>query len=469
MNLSQKMLQELESKALFNQARDYAFEYIDTLETQDIYPSEENLSKLEQFDEDLQESTIAAGEILKKLHKIGTLGTVTHTSGSYYGFIIGAAVPIALATKWLADVWDQCGGLYISSPLNATLEIVCEKWLKSLLRLPEKAVAGFVSGGSMANFSAIIAARYHILKKLGWDVNKKGLNGAPKIRIITHDQIHASIRKNLVLLGFGDETIEYVASDNEGRLLVSELPALDETCLVFLQAGNANSGSFDDFDTVCTLANKANAWVHIDGAFGLWAAASNELCYLTKGIEKADSWALDAHKTLNVPYDSGIVLCKHPEAMANALQATGEYIIYSDNKRDPMLYTPEMSKRSRAIELWATLKYLGKSGVDEMVTTLHKNALKIATGLEKLNFLVLNQVVFNQVLVALKSEEDTKSVLNYLQNSGKLWLGGSVWQGKTVIRISVSSWRTNENDIKTTLALFQEAKERQSRPNNVKL
>jgi len=458
MNLQERMLKELEEKKIFDQARDYAFEYIDKLEEMDVYPSEESLNKLSAFDENIYENPSSPSEILSLLHNIGTLGTVAHTGGRYYGFIIGGATPISQATKWLTDLWDQCGGLYVSSPLNAELEVICEKWLKELLNLPKESVAGFVSGGSMANFSAIIAARYQILKNLGWDVNTKGLNGSPKIRIITHKQIHASIRKNLVLLGFGDVNIEYVSSDNQGRMVVNELPELDNSCLVFLQAGNANSGSFDDFDKVCDLANKANAWVHIDGAFGLWAAASKDLAYLTKGIEKADSWALDAHKTLNLPYDSGIVLCKHSDAMANALQATGDYIIYSNDKRDPMLYTPEMSKRSRAIELWATLKYLGKNGIDEMISTFHNNAKFLAIELEKAGFTILNEVVYNQILVSLENEEHTKSVLSFLQNSGKIWLGGSLWDDKAVIRISVSSWRTNEADIKTTIELFKKAK-----------
>jgi len=458
MNLQEQMLKELEEKKIFDQARNYAFEYIDKLEEIDVYPSEESLEKLSAFDEDITTNSTSASEILSFLHNTGTFGIVAHTGGRYYGFIIGGAIPITKATKWLTDIWDQCGGLYVSSPLNAELEVVCEKWLKNLLNLPQESVAGFVSGGSMANFSAIIAARYQILKNLGWDVNTKGLNGSPKIRIITHQQIHASIRKNLVLLGFGDESIEYISSDAQGRMVVEELPELDNSCLIFLQAGNANSGSFDDFDTVCDLANKVNAWVHIDGAFGLWAAASKKLAYLTKGIEKADSWALDAHKTLNVPYDSGIVICKHADAMANALQATGDYIIYSNDKRDPMLYTPEMSKRSRAIELWAALKYLGKNGIDEMVSTFHDNAVKISSELRKEGFQILNDVVFNQVLVTLENDVKTKSVLSYIQKSGKVWLGGSKWEGKTVIRISVSSWRTNETDIKTTIQLFKEAK-----------
>lgn len=459
MSVQQQMLNELEDKNSFDLARRFAFEYIDQIDQKDVYPNEENLAKLNEFDEELGDASIPAEKILTQLHEIGTLGTVTHTGGRYYGFIIGGVTPVSLATKWLADVWDQCGGLYVSSPLNAKLEVTCEAWLKELLGLPEETVAGFVSGGSMANFSAIIAARYHILEGMGWNVNKKGLNGAPKIRVITHQQIHASIRKNLVLLGFGDECIEYVPADDQGRLVVEELPELDSSCIVFLQAGNANSGSFDHFEEVCAIANTAGSWVHIDGAFGLWAAASKSLSHLTAGIEKADSWALDAHKTLNVPYDSGIVMCKKPQAMANALQATGDYIIYSENDRDPMLYTPEMSRRSRVIELWATLKYLGKNGIDEMIYNFHERAQDLARGLREIGYEIPNEVVFNQVLVALKDDQKTNAVLAYLQNSGDCWLGGSQWHGRAVIRVSISSWRTTEDDIKRTIELFSDAKE----------
>ncbi len=457
-SIQNKMLSELKSKDIFEVAKNYAFQYLDETETRDVYPSQENIQKLQDFNEILPDKSSKPEDIIKQLHTLGTLGTVNHTGGNYFGFIIGSATPVSLATKWLTDVWDQCGGLFVSSPINASLELVCEKWLKEILNLPKNTVAGFVSGGSMANFSALAAARFHILKQQGWNVNKKGLSGAPKIRLITHNQIHASIKKNLVLLGFGDECIEYISSDDEGRIVVEELPILDNSCIIFLQAGNANSGSFDNFETVCEMANKAKSWVHIDGAFGLWVAASKSLSYLTKGIEKADSWALDAHKTLNVPYDSGIVLCKHATSMANALQASGDYIIYSDTKRDPMLYTPEMSKRSRVFELWATLKYLGKNGIDAMVTSFHERAVQLAEGLNKEGFEILNEVVFNQVLVGLETDEKTTKMLSSIQNSGKAWLGGSLWKGRTVIRVSVSSWRTSYKDIVNTIELFKEAK-----------
>jgi len=451
------MSKELESKELFDQARSYAFEYLDQVEEMDVFPSKKNLAKLSNFDEELQDESILAEEVLKQLHDFGSPATVAQMGSRYFGFVNGSAVPIALGVKWLTDVWDQCGGLYFASPINSKLEAICENWLKDIFNLPKETVAGFVSGTSTANLCALAAARYQLLKNLGWDVNEDGLYGAPKIRIIAHEQVHASVKKTVALLGIGKKNVEWIPSDDQGRMIVEKLPELDNSCMVLMQAGNANTGAFDDFDTVCDLANKAGAWVHIDGAFGLWAAASKSRGYLTKGMEKASSWAVDGHKTLNTPYDSGIVLCRYPDALISAMQATGEYLIYSDH-REPILYTTEMSKRSRAIELWATMKYLGKDGIDQMVSTLHLRAEQLARGLMLAGFEVINEVVFNQVLVAGESEEASKEIVNFIQESGECWLGGTVWNGKAAIRISVCSWRTTEEDIDRTIRLFVETK-----------
>ncbi len=452
--LQKQMKQELDSKELFDQARSYAFQYIDEIETMDVFPSENNLEKLTHFDEELQDESMPAKKVIDQLYVYGSPNTIAQTGGRYFGFVNGGAVPVSLGVKWLSDIWDQCGGLYLTSPINAKLETVCEHWLKDVFKLPKETVAGFVSGTSMANLCGLAAARYQLLKNMGWDVNENGLNGAPKLRIIAHDQAHASVKKTLAMLGFGKNSIEWVPSDDQGRIVFEKLPTLDQTCLVLLQAGNANTGAFDNFDQVCDKANQVGAWVHIDGAFGLWAAAASELAFLTKGIEKASSWAVDGHKTLNTPYDSGVIMCRYPDALVSALQATGEYILYS-KERDPLLYTPELSKRSRAIELWATMKYLGKNGIDEMITTFHKRAKQLEKGLSEIGFEIINEVVFNQVLVAGKDDENTKAVIAYIQKSGESWLGGSTWQGKAVIRISICSWRTSEDDIKRTIALFK--------------
>ncbi len=451
------MMQELRSKANFDQARAYAFDYIDGIEAMDVFPSAVNLEKLRNFDEPLAERATPAENIIEQLHTYGSPATVAQTGGRYFGFVNGGAVPAALGAKWLADVWDQCGGLFNTSPVNAQLEVVCERWLKDIFKLSEETVAGFVSGTSTANLCALAAARYQLLQNLGWDINQRGLNGAPALRVIAHEQTHASVKRTLALLGYGFDNVEWVPSDEQGRLRLEELPTLDSTCLVLLQAGNANTGSYDNFDQVCDLAKQVGAWVHIDGAFGLWAAASSSLSHLTEGIEKADSWAVDGHKTLNAPYDSGIVLCRHPQALIPAMQASGEYLVYSE-QRDPILYTTEMSKRSRAIELWATMKYLGKSGIDELVTTFHTRARQLEQGLRSSGFRIVNEVVFNQVLIATEDEHKTKQVIEYIQQSGECWLGGSTWRGEAVIRVSICSWVTSADDIERTVELFKKAR-----------
>ncbi|MBX2876051.1 MAG: aminotransferase class V-fold PLP-dependent enzyme [Saprospiraceae bacterium] len=456
MSLQRKMSQELQDKTLFEKARTYAYTYINDIHEMDVFPSSESLENLKAFDEPLPTEAGSALAVLDQLNQFGGPATIAQTGGRYFGFVNGGAVPAALGVKWLADVWDQCGGLYLTSPINAKLESVCENWLQEIFGLPRDTVAGFVSGTSMANLCGLAAARYRLLKNQGWDINEQGLNGAPAIRILAHEQVHASVKKTLAMLGFGRANIEWIPSDEQGRIVVEALPPLDNTCLVLLQAGNVNTGAYDNFDSVCDQAKLAGAWVHIDGAFGLWAAAVQELKYLTKGFEKADSWAVDGHKTLNTPYDSGIILCRHQEALISALQATGEYLVFSE-QRDPLLYTPELSKRSRAIELWATLKYLGKAGVDEMILGFHQRAKQLEQGLAKLGFDILNEVVFNQVLVRFEDDARTKQVIDYVQRSGEAWIGPSSWNGKVVIRISVCSWVTTEEDIRKTLSVFEQA------------
>jgi len=456
MSIRLQMLKELREKKIFEQARKYAFDYLEDVDDREVFPTPENLNHIEAFDEPLPNHSTSAENLLQQLHELGSPATIAQAGGRYFGFVNGGAIPVSLGVKWLSDVWDQCAGLYLTSPINAKLEAVCEQWLKEIFNLPESTVAGFVSGTSMANLSALAAARYHLLKNLGWDINENGLNGAPKIRIIAHQQVHASIRKTLAMLGFGRNSIEWIPSDEQGRVVVKELPLLNNSCLVLLQAGNVNTGAYDDFDQVCDLANKAGAWVHIDGAFGLWAAATKSLSYLTKGMEKAASWAVDGHKTLNTPYDSGIVLCRYPEALISALQATGEYLTYSE-QRDPLWYGPEMSKRARAVELWACMKYLGRAGIDELVTTLHQRAKQLELGLKAIGVEVLNEVVFNQVLISCGNDEKTKKVIFFVQNSGECWMGASTWNNKAVIRISVCSWRTSEEDIKRTIKIVDKA------------
>ncbi len=456
-NLQEQMRMEMMDKKIFNQVRDYAFEYADKSLERNVYPTEEALTNLKNFNESFPKQGTDSGEVLALLNKYGSPATVSQIGGRYFGLVNGGIIPTGLAAKWLNDFWDQNSPLYVTSPIVSTLETVVENWLKQLFGLPEETVAGFVSGTSMAIMCGLAAARYRIYKKLGWNINENGLIGAPRLRIVAGKHTHGTVLKAVALLGFGKNSIEWVEVDEEGRILPEQIPELDEKTILILQAGNVNSGSFDSFQEICDRAYLADSWVHIDGAFGLWVAGSEKLKSLTKGIEKADSWSVDGHKTLNTPYDSGVVLCKDKDALISALQATGSYIVYGDN-RDGMLYTPEMSRRARAVELWATLKYLGKDGVDNLVYGLHQRATQFAKELSEEGFKILNDVVFNQVLVACESDSETEKVLINIQDLRECWCGGSQWFGKRVIRISVCSWSTTSEDVTRSVASFVKAR-----------
>ncbi|MGB9443238.1 MAG: pyridoxal-dependent decarboxylase [Desulfobacterales bacterium] len=455
--LQEKMFHEMEQKDIFRQAQKYAFDYADNVLERNVYPTPEAIGNLDQFVEKLPESTGNASEVLEQLNQYGAPASVAQTGGRYFGFVDGGVIPAALAARWLSDFWDQNTALYVMSPIAAKLEEVSESWLKTLLGLPDNVVAGFVSGSSLAIFSGLAAARYRIFQNNGWDINKKGFYGAPKIRIVAGRHVHGTVVKAIALLGFGIDNVEWVETDAQGRIIPSEIPELDESTILILQAGNVKSGAFDPFDEICEKANEVNSWVHIDGAFGLWAAASGRLKYLTKGMEKANSFSVDGHKTLNTPYDGGIVLCSDNEALRSALHASGSYIAYSEN-RDGMFYTPEMSRRARAIELWAALKYLGKEGVDELVFELHQRAVQIGQELKAENFQILNDIVFNQVLVACDNDQVTDLTMRYIQESGECWVGGASWNGKEVIRISICSWATTEDDITRCVGAFVSAR-----------
>lgn len=442
---------------VFEQAKGYAFDYLDGIFERKVYPDGQALANLKHFDGLLQSEAEDPEKMLKLLHDYGSPATVATTGGRYFGLVVGGAFAPVMAVKWLADVWDQLAPLYVTSPIMAKLESVCEGWMNDLLGLPKDCAMGLVSGTSMATMAGFAAARYELLKRAGWDVNTKGLFGAPPIRVVLGAEAHSSIFKALAILGLGKERVELVPVDEQGRMQVDKVPALDSNTLLILQAGNVNSGSFDPIDELCDMANKVGAWVHVDGAFGLWAAASASKRYLTKGMEKADSWSVDGHKTLNTPYDCGIVICKDRNAMITAMQASGDYILYSD-QRDGMLYSPDMSRRGRAVELWATLKLLGKSGVEELVDGLCERASQFADEIKVEGFNVLNDVVFNQVLVTCGSPEETASTLRNLQQSGECWCGSGKWHNTPVIRVSVCSWATTEEDISRTVKAFVKAR-----------
>ena len=456
-DLQEEMFSQIQLKELFEQAKAHAFEYMDGVFNRNVFPTDQAIKSLAVFNEPFPTEPGNPAEILELLHEYGSPATVAQTGGRYFGFVNGGSVPAALAAKWLSDVWDQSAGLYVISPIASQLETTCEKWLVDLFGLPTGTAAGFVSGSSTAILSGLAAARNELLKRQGWDVNADGLFGAPELRVVVGEQAHASVFKALALLGLGRSRVEMVPVNSQGQMMPDKMPALNNHCLVIVQAGNVNSGAFDPFEEICERAREAGAWVHIDGAFGLWAATSRTRNFLTKGIEKADSWSVDAHKTLNSPYDCGIILCKDREALVTALQATGAYLHFSE-QRDGMLYTPEMSRRARAVELWATLKSLGKDGLEQLVDRLCGHATQFAGQLHVRGFRILNEVVFNQVLVACDTPEQTKATLENIQKSGECWCGGAVWNGEPVIRICVCSWATTEADIQRSVSAFANAR-----------
>lgn len=456
-DLQQKMFAEFEDLKLFKQAQEYALDYISTHRDRQVFPTEEALNDLSAFYEALPDKMGSGEKILQLLQEKGAPATVPHIGGRYFGLVNGGVIPTSLAVRNLADYWDQNAPLYVTSPINAVIEDVTQNWLVELLGLPEGTVAGFVSGTSISLLAGIAAARYRVYLNNGWDVNKKGLNGAPDIKLYASQHAHGTVVKAVAILGLGTDNIHWLDTDKQGRVIAEKVPMMDSSSILILQAGNVNSGAFDPFDKICAKAAQEGAWIHIDGAFGLWAAGTHRLNHLTHGIEKAHSWSMDGHKTLNTPYDNGVVLCKDEEALVTALQTSGAYIVNSTH-RDGMFYTPEMSRRARAIDLWAALKYLGREGVDELVFGLHERAQQFASEIDKVDgFTVLNDVVFNQVIVKCANDELTQQTITEIQNLRECWVGGSKWEGEAVIRISVCSWATTTEDISRTTASFKQA------------
>ncbi|MEM7736806.1 MAG: aminotransferase class V-fold PLP-dependent enzyme [Deinococcota bacterium] len=463
-DLQKTMLAELADKTVYECAHRHGLAYLEQLCERGVYPSVDALERLSVFDEAFPASSEDAVSVINMLHEYGAEATVASGGGRYFGFVTGGAVPAGHAAKVLGTYWDQNSAMHVMSPLVSQLELVVTRWFQQIFDLPEQTVAGFVSGTSLATFCGLAAARYRLLARAGWDVNEQGLFGAPQIRVVTSRQAHSTVIKAIGMLGFGKGNIEWVDVDDQGRLLASALPQLDNRTLVILQAGNVNSGSFDPFAEICEQAAKAGAWVHVDGAFGMWAGATQQLRHLTYGIELADSWATDGHKTLNTPYDCGIALCRDQEALTASLHMSGGYLMPSNTsnddipERDGMFFTPEMSRRARVIELWATLKYLGRAGLNEMVYGLHERAVQFADAVQKHEgFEVLNDVVFNQVLIQCATDALTDCVLERIQDLRTCWVGGSTWDSHRVIRVSVCSWATTEEDIQRSVASFARA------------
>jgi glutamate/tyrosine decarboxylase-like PLP-dependent enzyme len=397
----------------------------------------------------LPEAPTDTMEILEILNRVGSANTVRSNGGRYFGFVFGGSLPSTLGANWLASAWDQNAVFKVSSPIAAQLEKVSGDWLLELLDLPRQSAVGFVTGTTMANFCGALAARYHISQQLGWNIKTKGMYGAPPVRVIVGEEVHASMIRALIFAGFGIEQFIRVPADAQGRIIAGKFPAIDESTFICLQAGNVNTGSIDPIKSICLKAKERGAWVHIDGAFGLWARSAPSKAMMAEGCELADSWAIDLHKWLNVPYDNGAVICKHPKILHEALSVSAAYLPDSIEP-DPYCYTPEMSRRARAIEPWAAIYSLGRSGVVDLIERCCSLAELFATRLKNAGFEILNEVTLNQVLVSFGEAEFTNHIIKKIQDDGTCWCGGTIWKGKTAMRISVSSWMTTKEDIEVS-------------------
>lgn len=440
---------------LLEDAARRAIGYLAGLPERRVAPAPEAVARLGELFEPFPEGPTDPQAVLALLDEIGSPATVASAGGRYFGFVTGGSLPASLAANWLAGAWDQNAGLYVMSPVVAALEEVVQGWLVDLFGFPAGTGVGFVTGATMANFSGLAAARHAVLARQGWDVEARGLFGAPPITVVVGDEVHVSLLKALSLLGLGRERVRRVPVDSQGRMQAGELPALSESTIVCVQAGNVNTGACDPLEDICAAARQAGAWVHVDGAFGLWAAAAPKRGRLVAGVGGADSWATDAHKWLNVPYDSGLVFCRQPEYLRAAMSASAAYLAQEGGQRDGDEYTPEMSQRGRAIEVWAALRSLGRSGLADLIERTCGHATRLAEGLRAAGFQVLNEVVLNQVLVSFGEAETTRRVMAAVQAEGTCWCGGTVWQGQRAMRISVSSWATTAADVERTLAALQ--------------
>jgi glutamate/tyrosine decarboxylase-like PLP-dependent enzyme len=435
-------------------AKEYAWEYLNNIHKRSVYPNQVDIDNIQEFSEELNEEPSSPTEIIKKLHKYGSPATVAQNSGRYFGFVCGAMLPSSIPAKWLADVWDQNPAIYVMSPTVSKIESIVEGWLIDLFKFNKECTIGYVGGSATATFAGLVTARNYLLSKKGYDPFNRGITDLPKVKVVVGEGVHSTVFKALSLSGMGYDNVIRVPMDQEGRMIFSELPELDDMTIVVAQAGHLSTGAFDPIKEICEKAQKAGAWVHVDGAFGLWARVDKRFNHLTVGLELADSWSVDGHKTLNAPYDNGMIICKHSKLLLDAMNVEGSYIIRS-KFRDGMLFTPEMSRRARVIDLWSSLKGLGKNGLGDMIYEMHAKAKYFAQRLNDLGFEIMNEIHFNQIIVHYSSNDETLKLIELIQKSGVMWLGGSKWQGKNIIRISISSYKTTYEDIDMCIDDFE--------------
>ena len=438
-------------KSLLEDAAQRSIHYLEGLPSRSVAPTPAAVAGLASLQEPLPTGSTPPAEVLRILDETCSAATLASAGPRFFGFVIGGSLPAALAANWLSAAWDQNAALYNATPASATLENIALGWLVELFGLPAGTGGAFVTGATMANFTALAAARHAVLAKVGWNVEADGLFGAPPITVVVGDEVHTTMLKSLGLVGFGRSRLVRVPVDRQGRIRAEAFPKLSGPAIVCLQAGNVNSGAFDPLQPLIEQAHDAGAWVHVDGAFGLWALAAPERAHLAAGILQADSWGTDAHKWLNVPYDSGLTFVREPANLAAAMAVTAEYLPTSSPNRNPSDYTPELSRRGRGVEVWAALRSLGRQGVAELVEGCCRHATRFAEGLQAAGYEVLNEVVLNQVVVSFGDAERNRRVIEAIQQDGTCWAGGTVWQGRSAMRISVSSWATSAEDVEISL------------------
>jgi glutamate/tyrosine decarboxylase-like PLP-dependent enzyme len=430
--------------AVLRAASTMALRYAASVDDRRVAPGPDALAALAAFDEPLPESGLDAVATLALLDEAGSPATVATTGSRYFGFVIGAVYPVGLGASWLSSAWDQNGALPVMSPVTARLHDVSVAWLVDLLGLPSGTGAAYVTGATVANASCIAAARDALLSRVGWDVQADGLFGAPPLEVVIGERAHSTLSKSLGLVGLGRNRVTVVPADSEGRLRAKLLPDIDGPVLVCAQAGEVNTGAFDPFDEIADWLGERGGWLHVDGAFGLWALADPTRAELVRGLTRADSWATDAHKWLNVTYDCGIAFVRRPEDLRRTFAAAAGYLP-PDAGFEAMHHTPQSSQRARAVEVWSVLRTLGRAGVASLVAASCEAAVTIAERLRAGGFTILNDVVLNQVLVRLDDGSTTEALIAEIQQDGRIWCGPTQWDGATAMRISVSSWKT-DND-----------------------
>jgi glutamate/tyrosine decarboxylase-like PLP-dependent enzyme len=438
-------------KELLVDTAQLAAAYLDSLSTRSVAPETAAVAALARLDVPMAEEPGDAQAILRELDAIGSRATMAMAGPRFFGFVVGGTLPAALAANWLATAWDQNTGLYQPTPVTAAIERVALCWMLDVLDLPRSCAGAFVTGTTVAHVTALAAARHAVLTKAGWNVEADGLFGAPPIAVVVSAEAHPTLYKALGIVGLGRNRAFKVPVDSQGRMCAEAMPPISGPTIICAQVGNVNTGAFDPMEEICARAHSASAWVHVDGAFGLWARVAPSRAHLAAGVERADSWATDAHKWLNVPYDSGLAFVRDADALRAAMAISAEYLPAAKDHRDPSDYTPELSRRARGVDIWAALRVLGRRGLAELVERNCAQARRFASALAAAGFRILNDVVLNQVLVSFGDATTTNRVIDAIQRDGTCWCGTTVWQGQTAMRISVVSWATSDDDVEVSI------------------